>query len=61
MLPKIIMKMETQGPQNFMTLGVSKKLVFVPVYVASAMTGAHRDCLFLASFTQQPEIQYLVS
>ena len=29
--------------------------------VASALTGAHRDCLVLASFTQQPEIQHLVS
>ena len=39
--------------------GLSKKLLFVPV--ASALTGAHRDCLFLASFAQQPEIQHLVS
>ena len=36
-----------------------KKLMFVPV--ASALTGAHRDCLVLASFAQQPEIQHLVS
>ena len=33
--------------------------MFVPV--ASALTGAHRDCLVLASFAQQPEIQHLVS
>ena len=39
--------------------GLSRKLVFVPV--ASALTGTHRDCLFLASFAQQPEIQHLVS
>ena len=38
--------------------GLSKKLVFVSV--ASAMTGAHRECLFLSSFPQQPEIQHLV-
>ena len=29
--------------------------------VASAATGGHRDCLFLDSFAQQPEIQHLVS
>ena len=39
--------------------GLSKKLVFVPV--ASALTGTHRDHLFLASFAQQPEIQGFMS
>ena len=38
---------------------LSKKLVFMPV--ASAATGGHRDCLFLDSFAQQPEIQHPVS
>ena len=36
----------------------SKKLVFLPV--ASALTGAHRNCLVLASNAQQPEIQPLM-
>ena len=35
-----------------------RKLLFVPT--ASATAGAHRDCLFVASFAQQPEIQCLV-
>ena len=35
---------------------LSKKLVFVPV-----ASGAHKDCLFLASDIQQLEIQHLVS
>ena len=39
--------------------GLSKGLVFVPV--ASALTGTHRDCLVVASFGQEPEIQRLVS
>ena len=39
--------------------GLSKELVFVPV--ASALTGTHRDCLIVASFGQEPEIQHLVS
>ena len=38
---------------------LSKKLVFAPV--ASTLSGVHRDCLFLASDAQQPEIQHLVS
>ena len=38
--------------------GRSKKLLFVPT--ASATAGAHRDRVFVASFAQQPEIQYLV-
>ena len=29
--------------------------------VASALTGTHRDCLIIASFSQEPEIQLLVS
>ena len=29
--------------------------------IASALTGAHRDCLIVASFVQEPEIQRLVS
>ena len=33
--------------------------MFVPV--ASTLTITHRDRLFLASFTQQPEIQHVVS
>ena len=33
-----------------------KELVFVPV--ADALTGTHRDCLIVASFGQEPEIQY---
>ena len=36
-----------------------KKLTFVPV--ACVLTGAHRDCLIVASFDQKPEIQCLVS
>ena len=32
--------------------------MFIPM--AGATTGAHRDLLFVASFTQQPEIQCLV-
>ena len=41
---------------NFHILyGLSKKLMFMSV--ASAMIDAHRDCLFLPSDTQQPEIQ----
>ena len=32
--------------------------MFVPV--ASALIGTHRGCLYLASFSQQPEIQSLV-
>ena len=40
--------------------GLSKKLEFVPV--ASALTGAHRECLIIAaSFAQEPKIQCLVS
>ena len=39
--------------------GLSKGLGFVPV--ASTLTGVHGDTLVLASFTQQPEIQCLVS
>ena len=39
--------------------GLLKKLMFMPV--ASVLTGAHRDCLIVASFTQEPEIQRLVS
>ena len=39
--------------------GLSKELVFVPV--ASAFTGTHRDCLIVASFGQEPEIERLVS
>ena len=38
---------------------LSKQLVFVPV--ASALTGTHRDCLIVASFGQEPEIQRLAS
>ena len=37
---------------------LSKKLVFLPV--ASALTGAHRDSPFPASFAEQPEIQHLI-
>ena len=33
--------------------------MFAPV--AGALTGTHRDCLFLASDAQQPEIQCIVS
>ena len=43
---------------NFV-LSVQEARVFVPI--ASALTDAHRDCLFLASFAQQPEIEHLVS
>ena len=43
----------------FFLYSLSKKLVFVPV--ASAMTAAHRDRLLVASNTQWPEIQPLVS
>ena len=39
--------------------GPSKELVFVPV--ASALTGSNRDCLTVAYFGQEPEIQRLVS
>ena len=39
--------------------GLSKDLMFVPV--ASALTGTHRDWLIVASFSQEPEIQCLVS
>ena len=38
--------------------GRSKNPVFVPT--ASGTTGARRHYLFVASFTQQPEIRYLV-
>ena len=38
---------------------LSKALMFVPV--ASALTDTHRDCLVVASFGQEPEIQRLVS
>ena len=38
---------------------IRSKLVFVPV--ASVLTGAHRDLLFLAYFAQQPEMQGCVS
>ena len=38
--------------------GRSKKLLFMPI--ASGTAGAHRDHPFVASFTQQPEIQCLV-
>ena len=33
--------------------------MFVPV--ASALNGTHRDWLIVASFSQEPEIQHLVS
>ena len=33
--------------------------MYVPV--ASALTDTHRHCLFQTPFTQQPEIQHLVS
>ena len=39
--------------------GLSKELVFVPI--ANALSGTHRDCLIVASFGQEPEIQCLVS
>ena len=39
--------------------GLSKKLAIVPV--ASTLTCAHRECLIVASFTQEPEVQRLVS
>ena len=39
--------------------GLSKKLMFMPV--ASALTGIRRDCLIVASFAQESEIQFLVS
>ena len=39
--------------------GPSKKQLFVPV--ASALTGTPRDCLIVASYGQEPEIQRLVS
>ena len=39
----------------------SIQVASVCAYIASALTGAHREGLFLASFIQQPEIQYLVS
>ena len=39
--------------------GLSKELVFV--LVASVLTGIHRDYLIVASFSQEPEIQCLVS
>ena len=38
---------------------LSKELVIVPI--ASALIGIHRDCLIVASFGQEPEIQLLVS
>ena len=34
--------------------GLSKNLTFVPI--ASALTGAHRDCLVVTSFGQEPEL-----
>ena len=40
---------------------LSKKLMFVPVQVVSALTGTHRDCLVVASSNQEPELHRLVS
>ena len=42
---------------NCRLLHVSIHCCIVFVQSGSTLTGAHKDCLFLASFAQQPEIQ----